>query len=68
MNDTRFSLFRMNHVNGACHSMTNYPSTQRPKETTNAHARKEEENALAALFVIRGSDFFGYLDASSFVI
>ncbi len=29
---------------------------------------REEDNALAALFVIRGSDFLGYLGASSFVI
>ena len=38
-----------------------YPNTQVPKETRNAQARKEEKNAPAALFVIRGLDFFGYL-------
>jgi hypothetical protein len=41
-----------------------YPNTQVPKQTRNAQARKEEKNAPAALFVIRGLDFFGYFNGT----
>ena len=44
------------------------PTCRGVARSAKTEARKGEKSALTELFVIRTSDFFGYLGVSSFVI